>query len=303
MTRPRRLHALWQKITPTPDPGLYSPLPADPAPGEALQMTYLGTAGFVLEQAGHVLALDPYVTRSDLTTTLTQPLQPDAARIAQLIPRCNDVLVGHAHYDHVLDAPELCRQTGARLIGSRAVCMVGRAAGLPESQLLETAGREDLRSGDWTVRGLPSVHGKAAFGRIPLPGDHTCPPPWPPRFFQLKHGLVLNWLVRTPSLTVAHIDSADFLDEELQGHRCDVLCLCAIGRQYRPGYARRAIELLRPRWVVPCHWDTMITPMEQPPGLFPGVDLAGFVAEIRAAGAEAVVLPLQGQWQFFPPAP
>ena len=32
--------------------------------------------------------------------------------------RADDVLVGHAHMDHVLDAPSLCMRTGARLIGS-----------------------------------------------------------------------------------------------------------------------------------------------------------------------------------------
>jgi hypothetical protein len=42
--------------------------------------------------------------------------------------------------------------------------MVGRAAGLPESQLVQTEGREDIACGAWTVRGLPSIHGKAIFG-------------------------------------------------------------------------------------------------------------------------------------------
>ncbi len=287
---------LLQRLLPPPNPQLYTPAPLTVRTGLAL--TYLGTAGFVLEENNHVLALDPFVTRTDLRTTLTQPLLPNRDLIRRLIPRCNDVLVGHAHYDHVLDAPALCQQTGARLIGSRAVCMVGRAAGLPEDQLLETAGRTDLSSGTWTVRGLPSVHGKAAFGRIPLPGDHTEPPPWPPRFHQLRHGLVLNWRVQTPTLTLVHLDSADFIDEELAGQSCDVLCLCAIGRQYRPDYAARAIALLKPRWVIPCHWDTMITPIDAPPQLFPGVDLSGFVAEIRREGAEPLVLPLLGRWQF-----
>jgi glyoxylase-like metal-dependent hydrolase (beta-lactamase superfamily II) len=43
-------------------------------------------------------------------------------------------LIGHAHYDHILDAPEVCKQTGARLIGSKATLMYGRSAGLSESR-------------------------------------------------------------------------------------------------------------------------------------------------------------------------
>lgn len=262
-----------------------------------LDIRYLGTAGFVLSDGKHTVVLDPYVTRPDLTTSLTRPLRPDTALIRRLVPQADDVLIGHAHHDHILDAPDLCRQTGARLIGSTSAVMVGRAAGLPEQQLLATDGHEDIASGAWTVRGFPSRHGRI-FGRIPFPGDLTAPPPWPPRMHQLKHGLVLNWLIDTGRLKVMHIDSADFINAELQGHRCDVLCLCAIGRQARPDYVRDAVRLLQPRWIIPCHWDTMITPIEDTPDLLPGVDLPGFLAEIEAAGVTPLLTPLLGHQRF-----
>lgn len=267
-----------------------------PAPlaGTHLSITYLGTAGFVLHNHERTLVLDPFVNRPGLARTLFGKLTVDPARIQRLIPHADDVLIGHAHYDHILDAPELCRQTGARLIGSRAAMMVGRAAGLPESQLRETAGREDIACGSWTVRGLPSVHGKAIFGRIPLPGDITAPPPWPPKLADLRHGQVLNWWVETNGLRVVHIDSADFIEEELHGVQADVVCLCAIGRRYHPGYVRDVVRLLKPRWVLPCHWDTMLTPIEARPDLIPGVDLPGFIREIRDAGAEPLLTPILG---------
>lgn len=263
--------------------------------GDAVRIRYLGTAGFVISDARRTLVLDPFVTRPDPVTTLTRRLTPHTTRIARHIPQADDVLVGHAHYDHILDAPDLCRMTGARLIGSRASVMVGRAAGLPEHQLLETLGNEDIPSGSWTVRGLPSRHGKAVAGRVPLPGDIPVPPPWPARLAQLRHGLVLNWWVDTGALRVVHIDSADFINEELDGLEADVVCLCAIGRKYRPNYARDVISRLRPRWVIPCHWDTMITPVEHEPDMIPGVDLPGFLEEIRAEGAEPLLTPMLGE--------
>lgn len=267
----------------------------DTAP--ALDIRYLGTAGFVISDGERTVVLDPYVTRPGLMTSLTQPLVPDAALIARLIPEADEVLIGHAHHDHILDAPDLCKQTGARLIGSDSTVQVGIAAGLPPEQLLATSGREDIASGHWTVRGFPSRHGRI-FGRIPFPGDIAEPPPWPARMHQLRHGLVLNWLVDTGHLRVMHIDSADFIDEELAGHRCDIVCLCAIGRQARPNYVRDVVRLLKPTWVIPCHWDTMITPVEAPPDLLPGVDLAGFLQEIEAAGARPLLTPILGHQRF-----
>ena len=265
--------------------------------GDHVEITYLGTAGFIIRNEHRTVVLDPYVSRPNLRRTLTARLVPDKDLIRRLIPHADDVLVGHAHYDHILDAPDLCHQTGARLIGSGSTIMVGRAAGLPPHQLLETAGREDIASGRWTVRGLPSRHGKV-FGRIPFPGDITLPPPWPPKMGDLKHGLVLNWLVDTGGLRIVHIDSADFVREELAGHRADVVCLCAIGRNYRPDYVKEVVELLQPRWIVPCHWDTMMTPIEADPDLIPTVDLPGFIKEIRDAGCEPLLTPLLGRLRF-----
>jgi L-ascorbate metabolism protein UlaG (beta-lactamase superfamily) len=292
--------ALWKRLI-----GLKTPNPADyvarrqhgAGARPAVELTYLGTAGFILKGADRTLVLDPYVTRHNLRDTVRGQLAPNVELIRRHIPHADDVLVGHAHYDHILDAPDLCHHTGARLIGSRAVIMVGRAAGLPEQQLLETAGHEDIASGSWTVRGLPSRHGRV-FGRIPIPGDITEPPAWPPRLRELKHGLVLNWVVDTGGLRIMHVDSADFIPEELKGIKVDVLCLCAIGRQYRPNYTQEVIDLVKPRWVVPCHWDTMMTPVDAEPDLIPGVDLPGFVDEIRAAGAEPLLIPMLGKLDF-----
>ncbi|MDP2229025.1 MAG: MBL fold metallo-hydrolase [Moraxellaceae bacterium] len=262
-----------------------------------LEITYLGTAGFIIQNAARTVVLDPYLSRPGLRQTLSAPLRPDTALIRRIIPHADDVLVGHAHYDHILDAPDLCRLTGARLIGSRSTVMVGRTAGLPSSQLLETEGREDIKSGDWTVRGLPSRHGKV-FGRIPFPGDIATPPPWPPRMRDLKHGLVLNWVVDTGGLRIVHIDSADFINAELASQRADVVCLCAIGRRFRPDYVKDVVRLLQPKWIIPCHWDTMMTPLHAEPDLIPTVDLPGFVREIREAGCEPLLMPLLGRLKF-----
>lgn len=263
-----------------------------------VELTYLGTAGFVLKDGFRTVVLDPYVSRAPLTTLLAKPLVSDAALVNRILPHANDVLIGHSHYDHILDAPELCRQTGARLIGSRATMMVGRAAGLPEHQLVETEGREDIACGHWTVRGFPSRHGKVVLGRVAFPGDIKRPPKWPPRMHELKHGLVLNWLVDTGGFRVMHIDSADFIADELGGHHADVLCLCAVGRKYRPNYVKEAISLVKPRWVVPCHWDTMLTPIDASPSMMPGVNLQGFMQEIRNENVEPLLMPILGKLTF-----
>jgi len=280
------------------DPRLYTP-PVDESDA-TVHIRYLGTAGFVITAGQHTVVLDPYVSRPGLLASL-RPLVPDAERIRRLLPHADDVVVGHSHHDHILDAPELCNQTGARFIGSPSSCNVARAAGVPEDRIVQTLGGEDIQSGPGVVRGIPSRHGRVYFGRVTLPGTIDQPPPWPPRIWQLKHGRVLNWLVNLGGVRVVHVDSADFIEREMAkvGH-ADVACLCAIGRAYRPGFVRQAIEMLQPRYVVACHWDWFLTPYDVPPRLLPGVDLPGFIDEVRAAGATPVVMPFEGTLKIAP---
>lgn len=277
--------------------GLYSQRAAPEE--EDLNLRYLGTAGFVLTGGQRTVVIDPYVSRPGLRATAFSPLVPDAELIAELIPRADEVLIGHSHFDHVLDAPVLCQQTGARFIGSVDACNVARAAGLPEEQLVQTEGREDIPCGSATVRALPAAHGRVYLGRVTLPGRITEPPSWPPRMKALPHGQVFNWLVDIGGLRVVHVDSAEFFREELaplaEDGGADVVCLCAIGRAWRPRYVEECVELLRPKIIVACHWDWFFTPWGTPPRLLPYVDLPGFVGEIEAAGVEAVVLPFDGE--------
>lgn len=273
----------------------YSP----PAEGGARRMRFLGTAGFVIEAAGRTFVLDPYLTRPGILQTLGGRLTPDEPLLAREIPYATDVLVGHSHYDHALDAPAVCRHTGARLLGSEATLNIARAYGLDAGhhvRVVEKAGGDTHACGDATVTALRSRHGRVYFNRVTLPGDIPRPPSWPPRFSELKHGPVFVWHLDLAGTTVMHVDSADYVDEELEGRHADVLCLCAIGRAYRRDYTRRIIELVRPKVVIPCHWDDFTLPFDVAPRQLPGVDVEGFVREIEATGARAVVLGLGQTW-------
>ncbi len=286
-------HLLQYLCPPAPEPT------RDPGSGPR-RLTFLGTAGFVVEIPGRTLVLDPYLSRPGLLATAFTRLASNEALLSEVIPVADDVLCGHSHHDHALDAPALCRLTGARLIGSRATLNLGRAAGLPESQLVLADG--PVPCGPCTATPIRSLHGKAVLGRVPLPGDIPVPPPWPPRVWELRHGDVYLWHLDLAGVSVLHVDSADFHADDLRafvGDRpVDVLCLCAVGREYRRDDTREIVGIARPRVVVPCHWDDFTLPWGTPARQLPGVDVASFQSEIRAAGSEPVVLGLGQSWRF-----
>jgi L-ascorbate metabolism protein UlaG (beta-lactamase superfamily) len=262
------------------------------------RLRYLGTAGFLLESPEQTLVLDPYLSRPGLWTSLFGRLVPDEALLQRELPRADAVMVGHSHHDHALDAPALCRLTGATLLGSASTLNLGRAYGLPEVQMREVVPHQPESCGPWKGTAIPSRHGKAVLGRIPLPGNIDRPPSWPPRLTELRHGPVYLWHLDLGDTRILHVDSADFRPEELKNYRADILCLCAIGRHYRPNYTQEILALTGAKVVIPCHWDDFSLPWGAPARQLPGVDLDGFQAEIREAGARVQLLGLGEDWRF-----
>jgi L-ascorbate metabolism protein UlaG (beta-lactamase superfamily) len=106
-------------------PGATSSLPPDGTP--ALEAEFLGVGGWLLRWGDHAILTPPMYTNPDLLATLTGPIASDPAVVDRLTDglRFDDVgaiLVGHGHYDHLLDAPELWTRTpGATIYGNETV--------------------------------------------------------------------------------------------------------------------------------------------------------------------------------------
>ncbi|MDF1657179.1 MAG: MBL fold metallo-hydrolase [Verrucomicrobiales bacterium] len=246
-----------------------------------LSIRFLGTAGFIVESADRTIVLDPYVSRPGLWDHLVGPLRPNRDLILNIIPRCDDVLIGHSHSDHLLDAPTLAIEYGARIIGTETTSAIAKAAarhaGNVEIETLVTQGGEDIACGTAIVRGVPSFHapiaphlsiGKYLGDGVPFPGtileEEGETLEWPLRASQFKEGGVLDWLISISGLRILHIDSAKFDRIELERldvEKVDVLCLCAIGWQKgNPDYVPYLLERFQPRYIVPCHWDNFFDP-------------------------------------------
>jgi L-ascorbate metabolism protein UlaG (beta-lactamase superfamily) len=125
---------------------------------DAVTLTWLSVTGWLLEAGGTSVVLDGYVGRVDRTTvnadgTSTSPARPDEALVRRvgdaLLPGGGPdwVLVGHAHWDHSLDAPAWARRRGGRLVGSPTVCLQAEALGLPPERCTAVRGGEAIALG------------------------------------------------------------------------------------------------------------------------------------------------------------
>jgi L-ascorbate metabolism protein UlaG (beta-lactamase superfamily) len=259
--------------------------------GWGARISWLGTAGFIIESRETTLLVDPFITRPGLGR-IVRPFVPDDAAIARHVPaRVDAVLCGHSHYDHVADAPRIAKLTKAKLVGSASTCAWGRAEGLTESELVRIPPAGAIvRFGDIEVRFVASRHGKIALGRIPFPGEVQGTPSPPKRIWHYRMGGAFGLLIRAPGVSIYHNGSADLIDAELEGERADVLLACLAGRKGTQNYVARLASALSPKLVVPTHHDAFFAPLERGLHLLPGIDLEGFVSEVFARVPDATVI-------------
>jgi L-ascorbate metabolism protein UlaG (beta-lactamase superfamily) len=259
--------------------------------GWGARLTWLGTAGFVIQSPETTLLVDPFLTRPGLTR-ITRKMIPDDLAIARHVPRKVDaILCGHSHYDHVADAPRIAKLTKAKLVGSLSTCAWGRAEGLSENQLVQIPGSGAVvRFGDIEVRFVPSRHGRIAFGRVPFVGEVRTTPRGPGRLWHYRMGGAFGLLIKAPGVSIYHNGSADLIDAELDGERADVLLACLAGRKGTENYVARLVSALGPKLVVPTHHDAFFAPLEKGLHLLPGIDVEGFVSEVflRSPGASVI---------------
>lgn len=105
-------------------------------PERLISITYLGVGGLLIEHHGHVLMTAPFFSnpsfaevRPRLTRLLrsTPRISADTQAIEKLLPRTADrataILVGHGHYDHLMDIPYIAtkRAITSRIYGGPSV--------------------------------------------------------------------------------------------------------------------------------------------------------------------------------------
>lgn len=259
-----------------------------------MNIRWLGTAGHVVETASTTVLLDPFLTRPGLLRTALAPLEPTPEQWSQWLPdKVDAVILGHSHYDHLMDAPIIARMKNARILGSESTAAYARAAGVSPDKI-DVVGPEGrtITVGDIEVRFVPSLHGRIFANRVPFPGEVHGEAKIPARLWDYRMGGAFGVHLTTPHASLYHNGSADLIDAQLAGLTADVLLVGLAGRKGTKSYLQRLAGTLAPRLVVPTHHDSFFAPMELGERLLPGIDLPGFLDEIsRVAPGARVITP------------
>ena len=242
---------------------------------------WLGTAGFRLSCEGTTILIDPFLTRRGLGETLGSPsVRTDPDVVARLAPDADAVLLGHCHFDHAMDVPELARR-GAAVYGSSNVVRLLGLHGLADTAV-EVDPQAVYEIGPFTVRFVPSRHSKLVLGlAVPSDGELTCDSLDSLSSSAYRCGQVYGIHIEVDGTTIYHLGSADLIDDEYRLGPVDLLLCCIAGRSMTRRFTPRMLSTFDPSLVVPHHLDDFFAPIDAPMGLSLNIDVSGFVDDVR----------------------
>ncbi len=266
--------------------------------GTGLSVRWLGTAGFELTAAeGHVLLIDPYFTRVGLGRYLFGSISPDPDAVTRGVGRADGVLVGHSHFDHVMDVPLIARRTGSHVFGSRSTSNLLQGLGLPEHQFtaLDKDKKTTFEVGPFKVTAIPSLHSRFAIGNnVPYPGDIPCTCDIALRGKDYRCGDVFSFLIDYHGFTLYHLGSANLAEDTIpaEARDVDLLLLCIAARFATERFVPRALSALTPKTVVPMHYDNMWRSPDKPLMLLPRTNFGRLVDDVATFSRSVSVLTL-----------
>ena len=239
-------------------------------------LTWYGHAAFkIVTPKGHVLFIDPWITN---------PANPKGKDDLAAIDKADLILVSHGHFDHVGDAVDIGKRTGAQLVtnydlGSAMVTDLGfpaKQAGF--GTLGHFGGTLTLLDGEVQVMLVPAVHG----GTMSPPAASGAAPA------VVTGGPAGGFVIRIKNgPTFYHTGDTDVFGDMryIGAEHIDVMLTC-IGDHFTmgPRGAAEAVQLVRPKTVIPMHYGTF--------PVFTGTP-ADFAKQLKALHAKSKLKVMQ----------
>jgi len=215
------------------------------------------------------------LTTDDGTRIMFDPWldqNPKADIRADDVEALDYILVSHGHFDHFADVIPLARRTGATVISSFELVAFCQSKGIEKGHGMSIGGGYRFPFG--YVKLTPALHGPNVAGDED--GTFTCMP----------SGF---WIELNGGKRLYHAgDTALIMDMQLLQGQVD-LALLPIGDNFTmgPDDAARAVGMIRPKVVIPMHYDTFPV-IEQDPEHF---------RSLVGAGADVVVLQVGASYE------
>lgn len=239
-----------------------------------MKVTFFGTTTLLFDDGADQVLFDAHFTRPSLPRYIlgsgaTDARLADELLAAHRVDRLRAIFISHSHHDHVMDAPYIARKSGAIIYGSRSTLNVARGGDVPEDRLVEFSGGEAFAAGGFGVRVIPSRHSRPTILNNDLGQTIDAPLRQPARLRAYKEGGSFDFYVEARERRYLIRPSFNYVEGQLDGIRSDVLFLGIAGlakadEQTERRFFAETVEKVKPKLVIPIHWDNFFTRLDRP---------------------------------------
>jgi len=268
------------------------------------KITYLGVGGWLLNWKNEGLLFAPSFSNPGFPPLLVRPNPTRIDAHMPLVPQVGVLLIGHAHYDHLLDVPHIM-QHQARNATAYGNATVGHTLAAVKDPPLRFVNVEPKMvrvhcrtpecyladpEAQWTYDGhfrfmaIQSQHAPHIAGLDLLKGSYYEDLETLPTYVRnWKEGTTLAFLVdlldddlKTPIYRIHYQDSASnppygFPPLMPDGKSVDVVIMCGASTDQVVGYPDALLRYLHPRRLLIGHWEDFFdNDLNKPPRLLRG---------------------------------
>ncbi len=227
------------------------------------------------------------------TTLTSKRLTVSKGSVARHINAADAILVGHTHFDHALDIPEIVAQFDSTVYGSSSLVTLLGLYGLA-ANAVEVENHRTYAIGPFEITFVPSLHSKLVFGlKVPADGEFTCDNLDSLGQGAYRCGRVFGVHIAVAGTTIYHQGSANLIEDEIPYRDIDYFLCGLAGRIYTPHYVERILSVLRPKVVVPAHHDNFFKPLDAPMDFSFNVNLTSFVEDVDRFDSDIAVRTLR----------
>lgn len=235
-----------------------------------LKVKFFGVSTLLFDDGKTQILIDGFFSRPSLSQVLFQKIQSQPEVIQRMIQqqqlqRTQAILVTHSHYDHA----ELGKQLPqTKIIGSNSTLNIARGGAVPEQQLMLVQPLKLLSFGEFKVTAIASQHTPPTAVNNDLGEEISQPLQQPARFFAFKEGHSFDYLIEHSGQRVLIKASTGAVPNQLKNLKVDTLFLgiAQLSRQsteFQQNYLDQTLKTLKPKVVVPIHWDNFFKPADQ----------------------------------------
>ena len=112
----------------TAAPAISGVIDQSAASEDGVRLIYLGTGGWIFERGNDQVITGPFFSNPGLVKTGLLPIRSNLDVVDEFMSQydvsgAHVILVGHAHYDHLMDVPRIALEhaPSARIVGSKTV--------------------------------------------------------------------------------------------------------------------------------------------------------------------------------------